>query len=53
MKKTVPVPVETVAALIMAGIAINDILDTKQLTPDIMDELRTIRPAINRFLETA
>lgn len=53
MKSTVEAPTETVAALVMACIAINDILDAGQLTPDIVDELQTIQPHLNGFLESA
>lgn len=53
MKPTTEVPTESVAALVMACIAINDILATGQLTPDTVDELQTIQPHLNNFLETA
>lgn len=53
MKTTIEIPVETSAALILACIAIEDILTLKALTEDIKDELTHIRPYLNGFMEMA
>ena len=53
MKTTIEIPVETAAALILACIAIEDILTLKALTEDIKDELTHIRPYLNGFMEMA
>lgn len=53
MKKTIEIPVETAAALVMACTAIIEyILTTETLTEeDIKDELTHIQPYLNGFME--
>ena len=50
--KTKKIPVRTVATLVMACIAIEDMLTAGELTPDIADELQTIWPELERFIES-
>lgn len=49
MKRSVEIPVETAATLVMACAAIDDILTLGELTEDIVDELREIQPFLNNF----
>lgn len=42
-------PSETVAALVLACVAIDGILEAGYLTPDITEELEYLRPELNRF----
>ncbi len=52
MQKTKEIPVETAAALLMACVAIEDVLQIGQLTDDIKDELNAIRPYLIRYMES-
>ena len=47
----VKLPAETLAALIQACIAVEDILEYKAITPDILEELETILPELQRFTD--
>ena len=51
MRKTIEIPVETAAALVMACTAIEYILTTETLTEDIKDELTHIQHYLNGFME--
>lgn len=52
MRKTIEIPVETAAALVMACTAIIEyILTTERLTEDIKDELTHIQPYLDGFME--
>lgn len=51
MRKSIEIPVETAAALLMACTAIEDILTTGKLTEDITNELTHIQPYLNGFME--
>ena len=53
MRKSIEIPVETAAALLMACTAIEYILSTGTLTEDITDELKHIRPYLDGFMEMA
>ena len=44
-------PVETLAALIQACIAVENILEYAEVTPDILEELESIQPELQRFTE--
>lgn len=50
MRKTIEIPVETAAALVMACTD-RYILTTETLTEDIKDELTHIQPYLNGFME--
>ena len=45
-------PPETVAALIMACTDIDEILQTGELTPDIMEEFEYLQPELQSFVNT-
>lgn len=45
------VPVETLAALIQTCIAVENILEYEAVTPDILEELESIQPKLQRFAE--
>lgn len=53
MRKSIEIPVETAAALVMACTAIEDILITGTLTEEITDELKHIQPYLDGFMEMA
>ena len=53
MRKSIEIPVETAAALVMACTAIEDILITGTLTENITDELKHIQPYLDGFMEMA
>ncbi len=47
------IPAETAAALVMACVAIDDLLCTGKLTADIREELEIIQPYLDNFMEMA
>ncbi len=53
MKKTMEIPIETAAALVLACTAIDDILLAETLTDDIASELKHLQPYLNNFMELA
>ncbi|MBQ7542561.1 MAG: hypothetical protein IJT44_09760 [Clostridia bacterium] len=46
------VPVQTLAALIQACVAVENIIEYADVTPDILEELESILPELQRFAET-
>lgn len=50
---TISTPVETASALVIACVAIEDILHTGKLTEDITEELKHIQPYLDTFIGTA
>lgn len=46
------IPPETVAALIMACTDIDEILQTGELTTDIMEEFEYLQPELQNFVNT-
>lgn len=47
----VSVPAQTIAALIQACIAVENIIEYASVTPDILEELESIQPELKRFSE--
>lgn len=49
-RESVNIPVHTAAALVMACIAVEDILTEGKLTGAIAEELQAIKPELENFL---
>jgi len=52
-REFVPVPPETAAALLLACVAIEDIVASGSITPELLDELNYLRPQLNEFAAMA
>lgn len=44
------IPDETMAAIVLLCVIADELITTKDLTLDILEELQEIRPALDRFL---